>query len=193
MWCCGADTFLRYMWTSDSSVLQFIREAPSSIHYLFISYGRKFTSHQSLPNASLPLSAAGLLCSAWICSYSSSTMLWNAKQFYGRLLLSTLQWMRSRMSQPCGIACCGQWTSWRSSMQSARSGWPTCTLPNCRCLGFQTLEQILFPTWSVAPDVHACTDFSVVACSISFPLTATRKWAEEDDGRYKTALCSLAD
>ncbi|CAL5224693.1 g7419 [Coccomyxa viridis] len=33
------DAFLRSMWTSDSSVLQFIREAPSSVHYLFTSYG----------------------------------------------------------------------------------------------------------------------------------------------------------
>lgn len=39
----GADAFLRYMWTSDSSVLQFIEEAPSSIHYLFISYDREHT------------------------------------------------------------------------------------------------------------------------------------------------------
>lgn len=29
------------MWTSDGSILQFVREAPSNIHYLFASYGRE--------------------------------------------------------------------------------------------------------------------------------------------------------
>ena len=62
----GTDAFLRYMWTSDSSVLQFIEEAPSSIHYLFTSYDRKSTPYHALPSAWLSWSAAGLLCSACV-------------------------------------------------------------------------------------------------------------------------------
>lgn len=39
---CAADAFLRYAWNSDASVLEFIRDAPSSVHYFFTSYGRQY-------------------------------------------------------------------------------------------------------------------------------------------------------
>jgi hypothetical protein len=38
---CPADAFLRYAWNSDASVLEFIQDAPSSVHYFFTSYGRE--------------------------------------------------------------------------------------------------------------------------------------------------------
>ena len=37
-----ADAFLRMMWNSDASVLQFVEEAPTEVHYFFTSYGREF-------------------------------------------------------------------------------------------------------------------------------------------------------
>jgi len=55
-----ADAFLRCMWTSDSSVLQFLQEAPSSVHYLFASYGRE---HLATPS----LRANHVLHSALLC------------------------------------------------------------------------------------------------------------------------------
>ena len=79
----GTDAFLRYMWTSDSSVLQFIEEAPSFIHYLFTSYDRKSTPYDALPSACLSWSAVSLLCSAWVFSDSSIIMLCCTTQSLG--------------------------------------------------------------------------------------------------------------
>ena len=71
------------MWTSDSSVLQFIEEAPRSIHYLFISYDGKPTPQHASPSACLSWSAVSLLCSAWVPSDSSIIMLCCATRSLG--------------------------------------------------------------------------------------------------------------
>ena len=167
----GTDAFLRYMWTSDSSVLQFIEEAPSSIHYLFTSYDRKTTPYDALSSACLSWSAVSLLCSAWVFSDSSVTMLCCTTQSLGVNFLLHCS--------GCGRGCHGHAGS--PAVGNGQAGGQACRAPGvagppalCQSAvvwAFRCRSQLhSLPGLLLLPNVHACTNFSVIASSVSFLL-----------------------